>query len=188
MVGRGVGVSISHWSWLARGDMVGRGTVRRSSSVYMYTYNIHIMCMYYGVVQGLASPFWRCIAKKGGEGEDTGLCLVLLPPVLPQRRDCGLHHFRGSGGVGGPGFAWALGATARRAEPQPPALPAFKQERRQLFVVCGGCRGGTTTRAYFHGGPAPLPLRGSVRFPAAGRWLRIGSTPLAWGCRRRAVV
>ena len=45
----------------------------------MYIY-IYIMCMYYGVVQGLASPFWRCIAKKGEEGEDTGLCLVPPPP------------------------------------------------------------------------------------------------------------
>ena len=71
--------------------------------------------------------------KKGGEVETN--VVSISPPRFLQSRDCGLHHFRGSGGVGGPGFAWALGATARGVEPQPPALPAFKQQRRQLSSV-----------------------------------------------------
>ena len=38
------------------------------------------MCMYYGVVQGLASPFWRCIAKKGGRAKT----LVCVSSLLPR--------------------------------------------------------------------------------------------------------
>ena len=116
--------------------MVGRGAVVRSSSIHVYLY---IMCMYYGVVQGFVSQ------KKKGEGEDTGLCLVLHPLVLPQRRDCGLLTIFVAL-KDGPGFPWTLGAACGRVEPEPPALPSLKQERRQLSAVCGDCRGGRTTR------------------------------------------
>ena len=51
--------------------------------MYMYTYNIHIMCMYYGVVQGLASPFWRCIAKRGRRAKTLVCVSSLLPPGVP---------------------------------------------------------------------------------------------------------
>ena len=70
----------------------------------MYIY-IYIMCMYYGVVQGFVSQ------KKGRKGEDTGLCLVLLPLVLPQRRDCGLLTIFVALKAC-PGFAWARRSSA----------------------------------------------------------------------------
>ena len=85
---------------------------------------IYIMCMYY--VSGSRA---RVAKKKGGRAKT----LVCVSSLLPR-----WVSFRAAIVVltifvalkDGPGFAWALGATTRRAEPQPPALPSLKQERR----------------------------------------------------------
>ena len=92
--------------------------------MYMYIYNVYV----------LWSGSRARVAKKGGKRE-TPQSRPPPPWGFLQSRDCGAHHFRGSEGLGCPGFAWTLGATARRAEPQPPALPSLKQERRQLSSV-----------------------------------------------------
>ena len=94
--------------------------------MYIYIYNVYVLCEWF---KGSPRRSGVVSQKKGGR-EKTLVCLV--PPPLCSFRAAIVvaHNFRGSGGVGCPGFAWALGATARRAEPQPPAPPAVFKQRR----------------------------------------------------------
>ena len=88
--------------------------------MYIYTYNVYVLCEW----------FKGSCRKKGGEKEETSQSRPSPPRGVSSSAAIVVCSPFSWLWRCGPGFPWTLGAACGRVEPEPPALPSLKQQRR----------------------------------------------------------